>query len=194
MMSGSRGTESEWEKSVKEPNDNSRNPSLNLNIPSSGPLVCITKFAVDSASGAVMGSVFGLGSGLLGRKGFKGSFENAASSAKTFALLSGIHGLVVCFMKLLRGKDDIINSGVAGCCTGIALSYPGTPQILLQNCATFGAFSCIMDGINKKQAVLANPSSELDSSLSLPVLPPFTLSLPDNIVVGFSQFCKSQQK
>lgn len=45
----------------QEPNDNSRNPSLNLNIPSSGPLVCITKFAVDSASGAVMGSVFGLG-------------------------------------------------------------------------------------------------------------------------------------
>ncbi|GMP65158.1 hypothetical protein CsSME_00026089 [Camellia sinensis var. sinensis] len=89
---------------------------------------------------------------------------------------------------------SVINAGVAGCCTGLALSFPGAPQALLQSCLTFGAFSFIIEGLNKQQPALALPLSAGIKTRHFSILPPLALPLPDEFKGSFSVFCQSIRK
>lgn len=197
MVPSGRGDEGvgggEWTDSGDGFNDSSSSASPEAGNWSAGgpnhPTFCFFKGVADGLAGGLMGSVFGFGSGLFKKQGFKGSLREGGSSAKTFAILSGVHSIVSCYLKKVRGKEDAWNAGIAGCATGLALSTPGTPQALAQSCLSFGAFSFLLEYMNHTRPAIAATSSESQSShlpqinvnnhlhlhFNLPALPPFTL-------------------
>ncbi|KAH9652148.1 chloroplastic import inner membrane translocase subunit TIM22-2 [Citrus sinensis] len=167
-------------------------PSASAAVPSASAAVCLMQFTGDAFAGAFMGSIFGYGRcGIVQKERFERILRRSRISCQ---VLSGVHSLVVCCLKRLRGKDDVINAGVAGCCTGIALSFPGEPSALLTSCISLGAFSFIMDGLNKQQPALAHSLSRQSRSGQFLVPRSLALPLPDELKDAFSSFCKSLRK
>uniref|UniRef100_A0A0C9S8W8 TSA: Wollemia nobilis Ref_Wollemi_Transcript_3025_984 transcribed RNA sequence n=1 Tax=Wollemia nobilis TaxID=56998 RepID=A0A0C9S8W8_9CONI len=163
---------------IPKPIDDAR-PHGQLQIDISEGRKFLFNFLRSTAAGAAIGSLVGTGVGLIKRKDFNGSLAEGKSVAKTFAILFGVRSHVLHAMKRLRGKDDAINAGVAGCIAGLAVMGPGSP--LLRTCVTFGTFSSIIEGVTKEPDAIArlsrfikDPQSIL-SQFSFPTLPPFTL-------------------
>lgn len=75
-----------------------------------------------------------------------------------------------------------------------AIDFVGTPQALLQNCITFGAFSVVIEGFNKTQPALSLPLSERSKSRHFSTLPPLAIPLPHELKESFSFFCQSIRK
>ncbi|KAI3466444.1 hypothetical protein Pfo_023107 [Paulownia fortunei] len=96
-----RNSESDSEfENIPNPNPTFTSDSLATTSPSSPPLVCLFRFAGDSAAGAFMGSIFGYGSGLIKKRGFKGSFAEAGSSANVWDIKL-LNCLVVAFIWII---------------------------------------------------------------------------------------------
>lgn len=110
-----------------------------------------------------LGAAFG--SGLLG--GLFGFFPSAirnkasnwaviaadsSKSASSFALMGGVYTLVQCLCQRVRQVDDSVNRAVAGCASGIALSWQNGPIAAAQSCACIAAFSYVLGGTPAAEA------------------------------------------
>ena len=122
-------------------------------------------------TGAVLGSVLGVGLGLfmgaMGdvspiqiingkevpqapvreqmRAGFKSTAAKAAGWARNFGVLSALFGGVECLVEKYRGKHDVWNPVVGGCVVGATLSAKAGPAAACVGCAGFAGFSFVMD-------------------------------------------------
>eukprot|EP00899_Mesostigma_viride_P008178 jgi/Mesvir1/17361/Mv08671-RA.1 len=116
---------------------------------------CLAYGIGSALSGGIMGGIWGLGSGGFRTKSLKGGLTEAGSSAKTFALMGGLYSGVLCYSRKLRGSEDALNSGIAGCVTGMALGWGGGPGSAIQSCVGFGLFSWVLDYMSPSPAIAA---------------------------------------
>mmetsp|Transcript_33731 Transcript_33731/g.60278 ORF Transcript_33731/g.60278 Transcript_33731/m.60278 type:complete len:193 (-) Transcript_33731:76-654(-) len=76
---------------------------------------------------------------------FKQMGRSSVSYAKTFAYMGALYAGSECAVEQIRAKRDYKNTLYAGCFTGGALAYGGGPQAMCLGCATFAAFSVMID-------------------------------------------------
>ena len=69
----------------------------------------------------------------------------SVSYAKGFAAMGAMFAGSECVVEKYRAKHDIYNSAYAGCFTGGALAHSGGPKMMCIGCASFAAFSVLIE-------------------------------------------------
>ena len=73
------------------------------------------------------------------------SHGSCRSYAKGFGGVGALFAGSECVIEKQRAKHDIYNSLGAGCFSGAVLARSGGPQAMCVGCATFAAFSALID-------------------------------------------------
>ena len=69
------------------------------------------------------------------------------SYAKGFGFMGAVFAGSECVIEKTRAQHDIYNSVYAGCVTGGALAVRAGPGAMCAGCATFAAFSALIDKV-----------------------------------------------
>lgn len=127
---------------------------------------CVVRAIMSGVMGAGLGVVFGIftagmegGSGPMAplpneepkkaRVVLKEMVQSARSKSASYAKGFGAVGLVFagseCVIETYRAKHDAYNSAYAGCFSGGFLARSGGPKVMCFGCASFAAFSVLID-------------------------------------------------
>lgn len=138
-------------------------------LPTLLPESCAFKIVTGAMMGSVLGVGLGLFMGAMGdvspiqivngrevpqapvreqlRAGYKSTAMKASGWARNFGVLTAMFGGVECLIEKYRGKHDVWNPVVSGCIVGGTLSAKGGPAAACVGCAGFAGFSLLMDAI-----------------------------------------------
>lgn len=67
------------------------------------------------------------------------------SYAKGFGMMGALFSGSECIIETYRAKHDMYNSIYAGCTAGAILAHSGGPKAMCVGCASFAAFSALID-------------------------------------------------
>ena len=73
------------------------------------------------------------------------SFPPYRSYAKGFGAMGALFAGSECVIEKMRARHDMYNSIYAGCTTGALLAHSGGPKAMCIGCASFAAFSALID-------------------------------------------------
>ena len=71
--------------------------------------------------------------------------QTRRSYAKGFGAVGALFAGSECVIEKIRARHDIYNSLYAGCFAGATLSHRAGPQAMCIGCASFAAFSVVID-------------------------------------------------
>lgn len=98
---------------------------------------------------AIDGTLSGAAETRTTRQVFKEMVKSTVSRSKSYAKGFGAMGALFagseCLIEKSRAKHDSYNSVYAGCATGAILAHSGGPKAMCIGCASFAAFSALID-------------------------------------------------
>ncbi|GJP56505.1 hypothetical protein CLOM_g15570 [Closterium sp. NIES-68] len=122
---------------------------------------CGVRTVISGVMGGGMGVMMGLLFGALDQPlhvedmstrqqlvhGFKQMAQRSWHTGKTFAVMGAIFSASECVAEKARARHDEVNTVIAGCVTGGALSARAGPQAACMGCAGFAAFSLLIEKV-----------------------------------------------